>query len=203
MHKIAQYLSYPIIRGLSRLYFIVEFENPEKLALAHKKPVIIIANHISYFDTFLLRLNSHSVGLSLHFMGARQFRSPVMQVLWWIGFIPLVYILFGVFVVVKGRGLEKNLEKPVTFISRNEQVFIFPEGSVNRTGVLSPFKVGAATLASRTGAFVLPIGYKRIAGDGTKDRIHITIGDMIEVQKGEDVSELNQKLFSAVQKIVQ
>ncbi len=204
MNRISQYLVYPIVWLFSTLSFEVEFRNPDGFVPIIGKPAIIVANHISFYDSFLLRLNPHWTSLSVYFMGVTRFNAWQMRLLHHIGIIPLVYALFGVFVVVPGRGLEKNLEAPRNILAEGNHIFIFPEGSVNITGtLLNPFKKGAATLAVMTSVPVLPIGFKAIHEAGRKKRIIITLGETVIFPVGTDYGEATKKLEDAVRVLLQ
>ncbi len=194
MNRISQYLCFPIVWFLSKLFLTVEFKNPEGMAAIIGKPAIIVANHVSFYDSFLLRLNRHWTSLDVHFMGVTKFNALPMRVLWYSGIIPLVFFFFGVFVVIPGRGLAKNLEAPAELLKRGKHVFIFPEGSMNDSGALKPFKTGAATLVSMTGMPVLPISYKMMRQKGKKTVMTITFGDVIAFAPGESPEGINRAL---------
>jgi 1-acyl-sn-glycerol-3-phosphate acyltransferase len=195
MNRIFQYLVYPIVRFFTLFFITVEFRNPDGFKQIIGKPAIIVANHISYYDTFLLRLNPYSVqGLSLFFMGVRSFNARYMRFLWSTGLVPFVYKLFGVFLVYPGQGLEKNLETPRKLLARQNQILIFPEGSVNRTGTLRPFKKGAAVLASTMDISVLPISYKRVITSDRREKVIVTIGEVMKFEIGADIESVNTQL---------
>jgi len=202
MNRISQYLVYPIVRFFNIFFFDVEFKNPEGFKPIIGKPALIIANHISYYDSFLLRLNHYSVGLSLYFMGAKKFKSPYMRFMWITGIVPVVYKLFGVFLVYPGLGIEKNLEMPRRILSKNNQIFIFPEGSVNKTGILKPFKLGSATLSSMTSAPVLPVSYREVCESGKRRKIMITLGEVMNFTPGMNPEEINKQLEDRVRQML-
>jgi len=54
---------------------------------------------------------------------------------------------------------------------------IFPEGTRSKDGRLMRFKSGAALIAARTGASVLPVGIDRRAK--AFRRVTVTVGDLI------------------------
>ncbi len=189
MNRISQFLVFPIVWFFSTFFFRVEFINEEGLAKAIGKPMIIIANHISFYDSFLLRLNKHWTSLSVFFMGVVNFNAWQMRFLYRIGLIKLVYTFFGVFVVKPGLGIDKNLGIPKKLLLKNNQVFIFPEGSVNKSGMLLQFKKGTATLSIASGVGILPIAFKNIYELGKKKRIVINIGDIITLSKETDSIE--------------
>ncbi|MDD5165339.1 MAG: lysophospholipid acyltransferase family protein [Candidatus Pacebacteria bacterium] len=202
MNRISQYLCFPIVWFFSKLFFTVEFRNPDGMATIVGKPAIIIANHISFYDSFLLRLNRHWTSLDVHFMGVTRFNALHMRILWYTGIIPVIFYFFGVFVVIPGRGLDKNLEAPQKLLAKGKHVFIFPEGSMNITGNLKPFKVGAATLASKTGMPVLPISYKVIRESGQRKKILITMGEVMNVIQGTNPEEVNRTMEAKVKEML-
>ena len=202
MNRISQYLVYPIVRFFSCIFLKVEFKNPEGLRPIVGKPAVIVANHISFYDSFLLRLNGESVGLSLYFMGVKSFNSPHMRFLWTIGIVPLVYKLFGVFLVYPGQGLQKNLEAPKQLLAQGNQVFIFPEGSVNDSGTLKPFKKGAAALAVAMNAPVLPIAFKEESSTGRRKKVVITIGQPMQFPAGTSVETANAEMEARMKEML-
>ncbi len=194
MNRISQYLVYPIVWLCSKPFFDVEFKNPDNFKQIIGKPAIILANHIAYYDSFLLRLNPDWIKLDVFFMGVTRFNSPVMRVLWYSGIVPIIFFLFGVFIVIPGRGLANNLEAPERLLKRGKHVFIFPEGSVNKTGSLRPFKIGSATLLSMTGVPVVPILFKRLSEKGKREKVIVTLGDIISFTQSQNPDEINTVL---------
>jgi 1-acyl-sn-glycerol-3-phosphate acyltransferase len=123
-----------------------------------------------------------------------------MRVLWYTGIIPVVFYCFGVFVVIPGRGLEKNLEAPRKLLENGKHVFIFPEGSMNvsKDMQLQPFKIGAATLASLTSKPVMPISYKVIRESGKRKKILVTLGEVMNFAEGSTPESINSQLEERV-----
>jgi len=202
MNRISQYLVYPIVRFISILFFDVEFENFDGFVPIIGKPAIIIANHISFYDSFLLRLNRHWTSLDVYFMGVTHFNALYMRILWYTGIVPVVFFLFGVFTVIPGRGLDKNLEAPRKLLGKGKHIFIFPEGSMNNTGKLKPFKIGTATLASMTGISVLPISYKKVFEVGKRRKIIITLGEIMNFAQGMSPEIINDQLEDRVRQML-
>ena len=200
MNRISQYLVYPIVRFFTLFFITVEFRNPDGFKPIIGKPAIIVANHISFYDSFLLRLNQYWTSLDVHFMGVTRFNALHMRVLWYTGIIPVVFYCFGVFVVIPGRGLEKNLEAPRKLLENGKHVFIFPEGSMNvsKDMQLQPFKIGAATLASLTSKPVMPISYKVIRESGKRKKILVTLGEVMNFAEGSTPESINSQLEERV-----
>lgn len=201
MGTIAQYLIFPIVWILSKIFFIqVVFDGEENFSYIVDKPAIIIANHISFYDSFLLRLSVYWKKFRVYFMGVRKFNSATLQFLNFIGLIPIVYYLFGVFTVTPGLGLDRNLDVFKRILSQNSAVFIFPEGSINTKTTLVPFKRGAAVLAIQTGVSVLPVGFYREKLGG-RDKIKISIGNPMVFKQSDSVDEVNKQLQDSVAKL--
>lgn len=202
MNRISQYLVYPVVWLLSKPFFTVEFRNPDGFKQIIGTPAIIIANHISFYDHFLLRLNPDWTKLDVFFMGVTRFNHLYMKIMWYSGIVPLVFFFFGVFIVVPGRGLAKNLEKPTKLLGKGKHVFIFPEGSMSEDGTLRPFKLGAATLASMTAQPVLPISYKIVREQGMKKKIVVTLGEVMRFDQSQDPMAINAALESRVKEML-
>lgn len=201
MATFGQYFVFPVVWILSKLFLRkVEIVGEEHLKASLGKPAVLVANHISPFDSFLLRLTRHWKDLRVYFMGVTKFKSSQLQFLSDIGVISIVYKLFGVFTVVPGLGLEKNLQIPKAILARGDSVFIFPEGSINTSGELLPFKRGAAVLAISTGVPIIPIGF-RSSGEGRKS-VSITIGKPIVFSADTDPEVASRRLRDAVEMLV-
>ncbi len=119
-----------------------------------KGPLLIIANHPSWYDPILL-----SVVLprrAWYFTKMEIFRWPI------VGFLVR---LTGQIPVHRGAHDHAALEKGLAYIREGKAVMIFPEGAVEKQGRIIPAHTGTALLAVRTGVSVLPIalyGTRRI-----------------------------------------
>lgn len=159
--KITQFLSWPIAFIFFNLFFNIKINGKENIRLT-KSPFIIISNHISFYDSFVFRLvlGSFAKNLPLRFMAVNSFRTWYLNLLSTLFITDIIYALYGVFVVVRGRGIEKNLEDAITIIKNGGNVVIYPEGSIVNDGHIAEFKHGAAVLAQKTAATVIPIAMK-------------------------------------------
>lgn len=199
MGRIFQYLVYPVVWGISKLFCNeIIFNNEGRLVQIVGRPAIIVANHISMYDSFLLRLSRYWMQLHVSFMGVRKFKSVPLRILNMMGIIPIIYKLFGVFTVVPGLGLEKNLQIAQEIILKNRAVFMFPEGSINTDNNLLPFKKGAAALAVATGALVLPIGYSQIRKKILGKKITITFGEPIHVDVNSSIEDVTKEFETII-----
>ena len=124
--------------------------------------LIVIANHTSYADGFLLALVCRRMGRSLRLMvTAGVFRFPVVG---WlahrVGFIPVRRAT-----AEAGAALEPAIEA----LAAGEAIGIFPEGRTTRDPQQWPerARTGAVRLAVRSGAPIVPValvGAHRVVG---------------------------------------
>lgn len=119
-----------------------------------RRPYVVVANHESYADIFLVsHLNWEMKWLAKDTL----FRIPVMG--WMMRMAGDVPIIRG----NRGSG-QQALEACRDRLSRRVSVMIFPEGTRTRNDDLLPFRDGAFHLAITTGSPVLPIAIA-----GTRD----------------------------------
>jgi 1-acyl-sn-glycerol-3-phosphate acyltransferase len=127
-----------------RIFFRIEHRGWERIPA--RGPLLIIANHVTYFDPFWIGVRIYR---TLRFMAwDKIFQFPLGGLLFrWLGAFPV------------------NLENPesssyktaLKALQNGEAVMIFPEGGRSPDGRLMPFKEGAARLALRTGAAIVPV----------------------------------------------
>ena len=129
--------------------------------------VILCCNHLSNWDPILLLLaQPHRIA----FMAKEElFRFKPLG--WFLSHI------FGVFPVARGKGDTGALDAGVKAIDNGDIMGIFPEGTRSRDGRLMRFKSGAALIALRAGASVLPCGINR--RPKAFRRVTITVGDLM------------------------
>jgi len=110
-------------------------------------PLIVVANHFSFIDPLAM---IRATPWPLEFLaGARMPNAPAI-VTW----IPRVW---GVFPVHRGSVSRRALRSAEQVLSQNGVLGVFPEAG-NWATVLRPARPGAAYLAVRSGAPILPIG---------------------------------------------
>lgn len=111
-------------------------------------PLLIVANHLSWYDPILL-------GVVLprrvwFFTKAEIFRWPVAG---------LFCRLTGQIPVHRGESDRAALEKGLAYLRAGKALMVFPEGTVARREQMLAAHTGAAMLAMRSGATVLPIAH--------------------------------------------
>nr|HET6901835.1 lysophospholipid acyltransferase family protein [Ktedonobacteraceae bacterium] len=165
-------LAYWVIRGLAWLlahlacrYRISGWERvPTKGAL------LIVANHLSWFDPLLLSLiTTRRVWF---FTKAEMFGWPIVG---WL------CKLTGQIPVYRGEGDRAALERALSYLRDGRAIVFFPEGTVERQEQMIAAHPGIAMLALRSGATLLPVahtGTRRVlrSGRGWFPRVQIHIG---------------------------
>ena len=117
-------------------------------------PVILVANHRSYFDPVVLAIASARAGRPVRFLGKKEvFDAPVLG--------ELVRAIGGI-EVDRGSGSTEPLAAAERALEMGEVVALMPEGTIPRgPAFFEPVlkgKTGAARLAAATGAPVIPMG---------------------------------------------
>lgn len=162
-------------------------------------PFIMVANHSSYMDPFLL-MKSHQV---VRFMAkASLFEYPVMRTLMAGG---------GGFPVRRGKGDTFAMELARSLLADGQPVAMFPEGTRFRTSdELGPPKRGAARLAIETGVPVVPValyGAKPRAARGMSTlpprlpRITIAYGEQMCFSSDADVDSVRDEIWAEVHRL--
>jgi len=127
-----------------RLLFRIEHRGTKNIPPTG--PLLITPNHVTYFDPFWIAVRVHR---TLRFMTwDRALQVPIGgRILRWLGAFPV------------------SLENPessayrasLRILRAGQALMIFPEAGRSPDGRLQPLKKGAARLALRTGATVLPV----------------------------------------------
>lgn len=117
-------------------------------------PAILVGNHRSYFDVFAVSLTVAKTGRTVRFLGKKEvFDAPVIG--------QLAAALGGIR-VERGTGSDAPLEAASAALEAGEMVAIMPQGTIPRgRAFFDPVlqgRWGAARLAVRTGAPVIPMG---------------------------------------------
>ncbi|MFM7900006.1 MAG: lysophospholipid acyltransferase family protein, partial [Actinomycetota bacterium] len=117
-------------------------------------PAILVGNHRSYFDVFAVSLTVAKTGRTVRFLGKKEvFDAPVIG--------QLAAALGGIR-VERGTGSDAPLEAASAALEAGEMVAIMPQGTIPRgRAFFDPVlqgRWGAARLALRTGAPVIPMG---------------------------------------------
>lgn len=187
--------SWLLARPLFRFFLHYKVENPEKLK-ALEPPLIIISNHISYLDPFLIGA-AFPLGAKvfpIRFATDPQYyRSPFL--------FPFIWLLAG-FPIYKKIGLEESLKVPLEVLKKKGVVGIFPQGKIRRYGRPRKGRRGAAYLARKTGSPILPIRIEGRINIGLKRffsreaEITVIVGELFrlprELSRGESMADIDR-----------
>ncbi|MBO8141576.1 MAG: 1-acyl-sn-glycerol-3-phosphate acyltransferase [Firmicutes bacterium] len=109
-------------------------------------PAIVVSNHVSYLDPILI---GAALPRPVHFMAKEElFRYPVLR---WL--LPKVHA----FPVRRGRPDRQAIRRALDILESGQVVGIFPEGTRSASGELQDVHGGAAMLALKSGASVVPM----------------------------------------------
>ncbi len=115
--------------------------------IPHTGPVILVANHMTFAEpciAVLLLARESRFAAKEGF-----FRNPVLR---WI------MTSYGTFPVYQGKADRETLRKMEDYLVQGLALGIFPEGTRSQNIALIPALNGAALIAHRTGAPILPLG---------------------------------------------
>jgi 1-acyl-sn-glycerol-3-phosphate acyltransferase len=138
-----------LIAGAARIVFGLRAEGVEHVP--RSGAFIVVANHCSNLDPPMLGwATGHQVGRVMHFMAKVEMRT--WPVIGWLA------TQSGVYFVRRGEGDRAAQRFSLDALADGRPIALFPEGTRSRDGRMRPFKSGAAFLATRSGAPVLPVG---------------------------------------------
>lgn len=154
-----------ILKVFVRLLFRVRIEGRGELP--KMGAVVLAANHRSLWDPVFLVIASRR---PVHFMAKDElFRTP---------FLGQLLPHLKAFPVRRGENDRTAIRSALSVLRQGNVLGIFVEGTRNKDGNIMPLKRGAAMLASRTEATIIPVAIKRV-----KRRITIKFGAPLSPKK--------------------
>lgn len=144
-------------------------------------PLLIVANHLSWYDPILLAVILPR--RAWFFTKAEVFRWPI---------IGRACRLTGQIPVSRGESDRAALEQALAYLREGKALVVFPEGTVERQEQMIAAHTGAAMLAVRSGAAVLPIahtGTRRVLRSwrACYPRVDVCIGEPYAPEVPKDV----------------
>lgn len=130
--------------GLMRVLFRIEHRGFEKVPPAG--PILIVPNHVCYFDPFW-------IGVAIH----RRLRFMAWDRIFAIPGVASLFRWLAAFPVSLAAPESSAYRASLEILRRGEALMIFPEGGRSPDGSVQPFKEGAARLALRGGATIVPV----------------------------------------------
>lgn len=187
-------LAWIIMRFLFTLLGL-KIEGADKLP--KKGAAIIVSNHVSNWDPIVVGI---SFKRPIYFMAkAELFENK---------FSSCFFNWLNAFPVKRGSADRSAIRKAISILEEGKVVGIFPEGTRNRTGENMEAQNGAAMLALKTGAPVVPvacIGTASRLPSGWKKPLLVRVGDPLYLDqfRGQKVNSalLNQVSERIMQEI--
>lgn len=177
----------------ARLWFSIRMENKEKVP-SHGG-VIVASNHRSYWDPVMLVV---FIRHRFRFMAKEELFTKNKLFGWLIRHL-------GAFPVSRGKGDNSAIDRSIETIRDKHNLIIFPEGTRSRDGTLGRIKSGAALIAVKSGAPILPVAICYEPGLHFRSRVVIRYGDLIvpESRDGDEpdsgeLRRISRELGSAI-----
>lgn len=173
-------------------------------------PAIIVANHRSYFDPFVIAMVVAKTGRTVRSLGKKEvFDVPVVGAL---------ATAIGGIRVDRGTGSDEPLERAAAALRGGEMVAIMPQGTIPRgPAFFDPVltgRWGTARLAQLTGAPVIPIGLwgtekvwprsarlPRVFNVADAPTVTATVGPPVEL-KGRSLDADTKRIMKAITKLL-
>jgi 1-acyl-sn-glycerol-3-phosphate acyltransferase len=133
------------VRALAWVLFRVSAVGIERVPSG---PAVVVANHVSWLDPVILPL-----------VMPRKPAVLAMAELWRMVGVSLVMRAYGPLAIPIRRGTVDTgaLRRSLAALRDGRLLIVFPEGGISRDGRLRPFQRGAALLAARAEAPLLPV----------------------------------------------
>jgi 1-acyl-sn-glycerol-3-phosphate acyltransferase len=159
-----------VLRNLGALFLGFEVHGQERVP--EKGPLIVAANHRRFFDPVFV---SMAIPRRLRWMAKQElFTFPFGRPFYFVGAFP----------VDRRGGGRAALRTALGFLAEGRTLGIFPEGTRRKAGVSLEAKSGAALLAARSGAPVLPVFADKIPGPAARlrgEKFHVYIGQPMTI----------------------
>lgn len=191
---------FPIVRFLTP----VALRGRERIADL-RGPVIVTANHVSHLDTPVVL-----IGLPRRIR--RRLLVAAAKDYFYSGRVKgaLVSLSLATYPFDREEGSRDSIAETESILQQGWSLLIFPEGTRSPSGELGRVRSGAAVLASNCRVPVLPVyvhGLAKVMPKGTAaplpGGVVVDIGDPIEVQPGETVPALRDRIEEALRALAQ
>jgi len=150
---------------------------------------LVVSNHTSYWDPVAVGC---AINPKIHYMAkAELFRIPLFRSL---------IISFGAFPVNREKADRQAIRTALKLLEEGKVVGIFPEGTRSHSGELLQPHLGAAMLAVKAQAPVVPIAV--LASKGFVGRLKLRIGKPIYLESRQEGQTSKQIVEAGTEKIM-
>jgi 1-acyl-sn-glycerol-3-phosphate acyltransferase len=186
-----------IVGGAIRWYCRLEVAGAVNVPVSG--PAILAANHRSMWD---IPVHVVASPRPVMFMAKRElFGDPLRRWLW--------HILGG-FAVRRDIADVRAIDTALALLERGDIVGVYPEGTRSKTGEMLPFLRGAAWLALRTGALLIPCGLSGTGVEGAgvgphlrRKRVRVSFGEAIRVEPEPNATARKEKAESLTNQLLE
>lgn len=191
-----------LVLALAKLLWRIRFVGAERIPKAG--PIVLAPSHRSNLDSFFVPLTTR-----------RRCRFMAKKEVWKSRALGRAAEYLGAFPVDRGAVDRAALRTATGCLDAGEPLVVYPEGTRRRGPVVEDLHDGAAYLAARTGAPIVPIGIggsEQILAKGRKlPRLHkvtVVVGEPIDPPAREgsvkraEVRELTDEIRVALQKVL-
>lgn len=183
-----------LVRFLLFLLYRIDVEGKENIP--DQGSAVICSNHISNLDPPLV---GASIARQIHFMAKDElFRIPI---------IARFLRALNAFPVKRGEGDAAAVKNAIRLLRNGQMLGIFPEGTRSKTGELGKAHIGAALIALKGKAPIVPVAI--IGPYRLFRRVKLVIGEPIDVTPytqgkvtSETASELTDQLMRKIGQMV-
>lgn len=179
---------YFIVRNLVKAFLLIfnRWDVRGEENIPKSGPVVLVANHVSYWDPPVVGC---AVRRKVHFMAKEElFRVP---------FLKLLLPHLECFPVKRGKADMGALRTALKYLGNGEVLGIFPEGTRSKTREIQAFEQGAALIAIKGGATVIPIallGTPEAFPASLRGHIRVRIGEPLLYKELEGTKITNEHL---------
>lgn len=157
---------------------------------------VIVSNHLSMIDPFVIGFATHRL---VSFMAKEELFS--------VPFIGFIIRKIGAFPVDRSRQDAASVRTALTILRQGELLGMFPEGTRSTTGEMLELRTGAARLAARTRAQIIPAAVHNTNNALPKGRfirparISVTFGRPFELTELYDRNDKGASMDRALETI--
>jgi len=188
-HKTGYRFFKAILGGIFWLYFRPKIVN--KKVIPKKGPIILCGNHINMLDQCAPLLATKRM---VHYMAKKEYFD---------GKFAWFFKAAGCISVDRSIHDADAKAQALEVLNNGWALGLFPEGTRNRTNdTLLPFKMGAVSMAQKTGATIVPFA---ITGKYKfwNNKLTVTFLEPFKVGKDEDLEKVNEKFRNMIKDCIE
>lgn len=178
----------PFLSPIYKLYYNPKVIN--KSVIPVSGPIIVVGNHKHIMDQCSIIISTKRV---VHYMAKREYFDG-----------PFSWFFKATGCISVDRSIHDTSakEKAIEILNNDGAIGLFPEGTRNKTDkVLLPFKMGAVSMAQKTGATIVPFAVTGEYKFRSKDLI-VRFGEPFKVDKSENLEKVNLKLENLIKDLI-